>query len=142
MTTTFEQPAIDFDALDEVQHVDLAAIKAEYRAIVEIVSHDWLKGDEDFATFVAVLMLCRQGVDRVISQNDVRVRLLEDTIKGLRCSIEPHRYSAFWSRAQAEGLIERARGPVGEKLFDETKGSPTGNDGKPQALYRWIREAA
>lgn len=140
--TTFAQVELDFDALDEVQHVDLDAIRAEYKAIVEIVSHDWLKGDEDFATFVAVLMLCRQGVDQVISQNDVRVRLLEDTVKGPRCSIEPHRYSGFWSRAQVEGLIERARGPVGEKLFDITEGSPTGNDGKPQALYRWIREAS
>jgi hypothetical protein len=140
--TTYVTDEIDFDALDTVQRMDLDAINAEYRAIVQIVGHDWLKGDEDFATFIGVLMVCRQGADQLISQNDVRVRLLEDTAKGPRCSIEPHRYSALWSRARSEGFIERAKADDGRKLTDECTTSPTGNNGKPQSLYRWIRGAA
>lgn len=138
MTTNFAQPEIDFEALDRIQFLNLDALRAEHRAVVEIVSHDWLKGDEDFATFVAVLMLCRQGADQIISQNDVRARLLEDTVKGMRCSIEPHRFSSFYSRAQREGLIVKADWPDGRKRFDETANSPTRNNGKLQRVYRWV----
>lgn len=142
MTTDFAQPEIDFAALNEPVKLDLAALAAEHRAVLELVSHDWLYGDEDFATFVAVLMLCRTGEGQLIFQNDVRPRLLEDTVKGMRCSIEPHRFSSFYRRAQLEGLIAKATWPDGRNRFDETRNSPTRNDGKMERVYRWVGGAS
>lgn len=139
MTTDVAQPEIDFEALDQPAKLDLQALATEHRVILELVSHDWLKGDEDFATFVAVLMLCRTGEGQLIFQNDVRPRLLEDTTKGMRCSIEHHRFSSFYRRAQCEGLIDKAFWPDGRKRFDEVKNSPTRNNGKQERVYRWVQ---
>lgn len=120
------QEAIDFDAIDD-----------HYEAIRHIVGHDWLKGDEDLERFVRALYESRRGPLDLISQNDVRRRLLEETAKGPRCSIEHHRYSALFSRARAEGIIRRHQ-VDGRTVKDVCTTSPTGNNGKDQVVYQWV----
>lgn len=123
--TTYVTDAIDFPATD-----------AKYRDIVKQVAYDRL-ADRDYKLFAAAI---RASADSrgLVSQNDVRVRLLEDTVKGLRCSILPNRYSALWSRACAEKLIKRAKRTDGRTLKDICTTSPTGNNGKEQIVYAWI----
>lgn len=124
MTAAYAQEPIDFDAID-----------ANTRAKVTLVSTDW-RSDEDYAKFVTAI---RASVGELgyISQNDVRLLLLEDTVKGPRCSIEHHRFSAFYSRACKDGLIVKARYLDGDLIPDICTTSPTGNNGKFQTLYRW-----
>lgn len=117
--TTYLEPELDFDAID-----------THYADTVTLVSTDF-RGDDDYTRFVAALMASRRGPLDEISQNDVRTKLLEDTVNGPRCSIEHHRYSALWSRAKAEGLIAKHG-------HDICTTSPSGNNGKPQVLYRWL----
>jgi len=119
--TTFHQPSIDF-----------AAIDTEYRARVDLTGNDW-RADEDFALFVDA---CRRvAVFGVVSQNDLRIELLEETVDGPRCSIQHNRYSAFFSRAIAAGLLAKAKRDDGRTLKDVCTTSPTGNNGKEQVVY-------
>ena len=120
--TAYETLTIDFEAID-----------THYADTVTLVSTDWLQGDEDYATFAAAI-LDAADADGLVSQNAVRVLLLEDTIDGPRCAIEHHRYSSLWSRACKEGLICRDG-------YDICTTSPTGNNGRMQRRYA-IRETA
>lgn len=128
--TTFAQP----DLLEAIAEAD-----KESRATVELVGNDW-RADEDFSRFVTALEASvRYGL---ISQNTLRLGLLEDTVDGPRCSIEPHRYSAFFSRASAHGFIRKAKRPDGRTMKDTCTTSPTGNNGKDQVVYEWLGDAA
>jgi len=109
--------------------IDFAEINTEYQLRVDITGND-RRADEDFALFVGALRSAI-GLDGFISQNDVRVLLLEDTVDGPRCSIEQHRFSAFYKRARKAGLIELDG-------FDRCETSPTGNNGKPQNRYHAV----
>ena len=82
--------------------------------------------EEEWAEFVAALRFVAQGNDGVISANAMR-ELIHDAVK-------PCRVGPFYSRASARNLIVRDG-------WDITEGSPSGNDGKPARLYRWIGEA-
>ena len=82
--------------------------------------------DEEWAEFVAALRFVAQGNDGVISANAMR-ELIHDVVK-------PCRIGPFYSKASAQNLIV-------VDGWDITEGSPSGNDGKPARLYRWIGEA-
>lgn len=122
--TTFAQTDI-FDAIAEAD--------AHHDGARSLVAND-PRHDEDFARFVDALFTAARLVgDRwLISQNDVRLQLVEQTQQGPRCSIEHHRYSAYFSRARKEGLV-RAAG-----IHDICTTSFTGNNGKPQKVYELL----
>ncbi len=117
---------------------DFDAIDADYDARVELVAGDWLHGDEDANRFVDALMACRRGPLGLINQDDVRLRLTEDTLRGPRISINHHRYSALWSTCRKEGLIAYHRDLDGEIVRRPARTSTTGNNRKPMPVYRWV----
>lgn len=119
----------------QLDRYDYDQIDEHYRNVVDIVGHDWLKGEDHLAKMVGVMFACRRGPDDEISLNDVRRHLTEDTVKGPRVSIEPHHYSALWKRARAMGFIAKQRDKSGRVLYEATTTSTTGNNGKPQPLY-------
>ena len=111
------------------QQIDFDAINADYTARVTLTSNDWHPGAvADYDAFMHGLYAVADA-DGFISQNDLRLRFLEDTIDGPRCSIPHHRYSALFSRARKDGLI------VVDGL-DVCTTSPSGNNGKQQRRYR------
>lgn len=116
--------------------IDFTAINTRTREVVKLVGNDHL-ADEDYKAFLAAVRASVRP-NSSISQNDVRLRLLEETVKGPRCSIDPNRYSALWSRACAQKLIEKAKRYDGRTLKDICTTSPTGNNGKEQVVYAWI----
>ena len=131
MTTHFDQPSIDFDAVSE-------PISGETRATVELVGNDW-RADRDWDEFVAACRMVAVPVwsrhpnvtgymneGSFVNPNDVRAYLTNDY--GL--TIEPRRYSAFWSRAAGKNGFLVADGWV---TNDDAKG---GNRGKPLRRYR------
>ena len=122
--TAYETLAIDFDAID-----------THYADTVTLVSTDW-RADEDYVKFVAALKASVRGPLGVISTNDVRLLLLEDTVNGPRCSIEHHRYSSLWSRAKSEGLID-IYWRDGQPVLELITTSPTGNNGKWIPMRVW-----
>lgn len=115
-----------------------------WNALVHIVGHDWLYGEEEFARFVAALFRCRRGPADEIHVDDVRRHFLEDTIRGRRIDIDPHRYSAYWQRAHAEKIVDYARtlsptvgiveGPIKLERITE---STSGNNGKWMPVRVW-----
>jgi hypothetical protein len=118
----------------------IAEAEAENRAARNIVAMD----DWEYVAFVnALVAAVRTGSgSRLISQNRLRLNLMEDTIRGPRCSIEPHHYSAYFSRAMKQGLIRKAKRPDGRTLKDICTTSPTGNNGKDQVVYEWLGMAS
>ena len=112
--SAYETLAIDFEAID-----------THYADTVTLVSTDW-HADDDYARFTDAIRASVRG--GVVSQNAVRLHLLEDTVDGPRCSIQHNRYSSLWSRACKEGLICRDG-------YDICTTSPTGNNGRMQRRY-------
>jgi hypothetical protein len=96
--------------------------------------------DEDYAKFVDALFTAARVVAArwLISQNDLRLQLVEQTMAGPRCSIEHHRYSAYFSRACKEGVVRVAKDTDGTKVRDICMTSFTGNNGKPQLVYELL----
>lgn len=134
MTTHFDQPSIDFDAVSE-------PISGETKATVELVGNDW-GADEDWQRFVAACYEATILRTRELGQgeyadiscvdpNEVRALLTN----GYGLTIEPRRYSAFWSRAAGKNGFLVADGWV---TNDDAKG---GNRGKPLRRYR-LRSAS
>jgi hypothetical protein len=116
--TTFDQPPIDFDAVS-------APISGETKATVELVGND-PNADRDWEMFKEVVERDAWSNDGKVSPNRVRNRLSNRF--GL--TIEPRRYSAFWSRAAGKSGFLDADGWT---TNDDVKG---GNRGKPQRMYR------
>lgn len=120
--------------------IDFDAIDREYQARIELVAGDWFRGDEDLEKFIAALMDARRGPEDLIHQDDVRSRLTEDTVKGPRISINPHRYSALWNVCKAHGLIDFHRDAAGEVVYERSTTSTTGNNAKLFPVRRWVGE--
>lgn len=116
--TTFDQPALDFDAVS-------APIEGETLATVQLVGNDW-RADEDWTRFEDACRFVAEG-HIIVDPNHVR-RLLSDPWGYL--TIEPRRYSAFWSRAAGKNGFLVADGWV---TNEDVKG---GNRGKPLRRYR------
>jgi hypothetical protein len=116
--TTYETLPIDFDAVS-------APIEGETLATVQLVADDpW--ADDDWVAFWDACHECAGRYDGVVDPNVIRGYLSNQY--GL--TIEPRRYSAFWSRAAGKNGFLVADGWV---TNDDTKG---GNRGKPLRRYR------
>lgn len=118
MTAEYVTGTIDFDAVS-------APITGEAKAVVEIVGNDW-RSDPDWARFQDACYHVALFASGHVDPNEVRTRMTNT--HGL--TIEPRRYSAFWSKAASKGgfLVKD-----GWTLNDDVKG---GNRGKPQRTYR------
>ena len=115
MTT---QPAIDFDAVS-------APVDADTKAVVDLVATDW-NADNDWRLFERECRLTAYHRDGRVDPNRVRKRLSNEY--GL--TIEPRRYSSFWSRAAGRDGFLVADGWV---MNDDKR---AGNRGKPTRAYR------
>lgn len=114
--TTIDQPELSFPS---------APIEGDTKATVDLVAHDW-RSDEDWERFEDA---CRRQAwwnGNRIDPNMVRQYLTNE--HGL--TIEPRRYSAFWSRAAGKNGFLVADGWV---INDDVAG---GNRGKPLKRYR------
>lgn len=111
--TTFEQDAIDFDAVS-------APIEGETKYVVWSKANNW-RSEENWAEFRHACYAV--AVDGRVNPNDVRTKLTNRY--GL--TIEPRRYSAFWSRAASKNGFLVADGWT---TNTDTKG---GNAGKAAA---------
>ena len=121
-----------FDAIAEAEaeaSYPSAPIEGETKATVDLVGNDW-RSDEDWSTFVNACLQAAStgnGLDfTTVDPNEVRALLSNDY--GL--TIEPRRYSAFWSRAAGKNGFLIADGWT---INDDAKGH---NKGKPQRMYR------
>lgn len=128
------------EQVDGQEPIDFDAIDAEYHARVETVAGDWFYGDEDYERFIDAVMRSRRGPDDYVSPNDVRRLLTVDTVKGPRIDMNPNRYAALWSRAEADGWIATVRDHEGAVVLEKQATSTTGNNGKRMALRRWVGE--
>lgn len=126
--------AQQLDIFDAITQAD-----AHHAGARDLVANDRLH-DEDYARFVDALFTAARvsGSRWLISQNDLRLQLVEQTQQGPRCSIQHNAYSGFFSRACKEGLIRVATNEVGEKVRDICTTSFTGNNGKPQLVYELL----
>lgn len=121
MTATFDQPAIDFDAVS-------APIEGETKATVDLVANDW-RSDEDWGAFKqACIEAAFSGYSDGSQVDPNYVRLKLSNRHGL--TIEPRRYSAFWSRAAGKNGFLVADG------WTSNTDTKAGNAGKPQRMYR------
>jgi hypothetical protein len=95
---------------------------------------------EDYQRFLDAVIAVGRLVDgrMLVSQNDLRLQLVEQTQQGPRCSIEQHRYSAYFSRACKDNVIRVVVDADGQKLRDTCVTSFTGNNGKPQLMYELL----
>lgn len=116
--TTYEDVEIDFDAVSE-------PISGDTKATVELVANDW-NAESDWRAFKETVEQEAWWHDGEVNPNRVRNRL--SNRHGL--TIEPRRYSAFWSRAASKNGFLVADGWT---TNTDTKG---GNAGKPQRMYR------
>lgn len=114
--TTLDQPEIEFPS---------APIDGDTKTTVELVGNDW-RSDRDWQAFEDTVRQEAWWKDGVVDPNKVRNRLSNRF--GL--TIEPRRYSAFWSRAAGKSGFLVADGWT---VNDDVKG---GNRGKPQRMYR------
>lgn len=113
------QPALDFDAVSE-------PIAGETAATVELVGSDW-RAEEDWRRFEAACEFVQTDAFGVVDPNAVRAHLSNKF--GL--TIEPRRYSAFWSRAsRGKDAFLVADGWV---TNTDAKGR---NQGKPLRRYK------
>lgn len=114
--TTIEQPELTFPS---------APIEGDTKATVDLVANDW-RSDEDWLRFEDAVRF--SGLNHgFVDPNNVR-SLLSDPWGYL--TIEPRRYSAFWSRAAGKNGFLVADGWV---INDDVAG---GNRGKPLRRYR------
>ena len=117
MTAEYAQEPIEYPS---------APIEGDTKATVELVGNDWL-ADEDWAAFCdACIAAAHFDFAGLVNPNHVRSRL--SNTHGL--TIEPRRYSSFWSRAASKNGFLTADGWV---INDDVKG---GNRGKPLRRYR------
>jgi hypothetical protein len=126
--------AQQLDIFDAIAQAD-----SHHRGARSLVAND-PRVDEAFARFVDALYAAAH-VDAgrwLISQNDLRLQLVEQTQQGPRCSIEHHLYAGFFGRAKAEGLIRVALDGFNQKIHDTCVTSFTGNNGKPQLMYELL----
>src|SRR5690625_3970517 len=87
MTT---EPALDFDAAS-------APVDADTKAVLDLVATDW-NAAKDWSLFKRACYRAANADGGRVDPNHVRVLLSNEY--GL--TIEPRRYSAFWSRAAAK----------------------------------------
>ena len=119
--TAYETIAIEYPS---------APITGETLATVQLVAHDW-RAHEDWERFEEACRDCAHHVGHV-DPNWVRGALTN--AHGL--TIEPHRYSSFWSRAKSKnGFLDNIPGVEG---WTENKDTAGRNQGKPIRL-RQIR---
>ena len=99
-------------------------ISGDTKATVELVAHDWL-AERDYARFEAACRL-EAGFGSTVDPNTVRHMLTNE--HGL--TIEPRRYSAFWSRAAGKsGFLDFSHWGIN----GDTKGR---NAGRPARIYK------
>lgn len=97
-------------------------------------------GNADESAFLDACRRDAMANDGLVSVNRVR------ELMSAR-DIEHHRYSAFWSRFTGKDrpMVKAfTLGADGERvpIWETCKGSPTGNDGRPFAVRRWVGESA
>lgn len=116
--TTYETPELSLPS---------APIEGDTKATVDLVANDW-RSDEDWLRFEAACywVSAVAEVRGEVDPNAVRHHLTN--AHGL--TIEPRRYSAFWSRAAGKNGFLVADGWV---VNDDVAG---GNRGKPLRRYR------
>ena len=113
--TAYETLAIDFPS---------TPIAGNTLATVQLIAHDW-RADEDWERFEEACRDCAHFLGHV-DPGWVRGDLSNEY--GL--TIEPRRYSAFWSRAAGKSGFLTADGWV---INTDVKG---GNAGRPARRYR------
>ena len=101
--------------------------------LLDVLARDGLSNEWEWTRFCRALHACASG-DGIVSQNDVRAALSNEY--GL--TIEPHRYSAFWLRAQREGVLRWDRKDA--LCWDVNTDRASGNAGKPQRRYRLVEQ--
>lgn len=95
------------------------------RSKLELISHDW-RADDDWRRFRHACVEASLNPEQTVDPNDVR-RLLTNEY-GL--TIEPRRYSSFWSRARSP------RGFLDAHGWTTNHDTTSGNAGKPLRTYR------
>ena len=101
-----------------------APITGDTLATVQLVAHDW-RAHEDWERFEEACRDCAHYNGHV-DPNWVRGALTN--AHGL--TIEPHRYSSFWSRAASKsGFLDFSH-------WGENKDHKGGNAGKPCQIYK------
>lgn len=116
--TTFDQPAIDFDAVS-------APITGNTRTTVELVANDWT-ADRSWRLFVDACREVAEDNDGLVIPDGVRADLTQTN--GELC-IRPRRLSAFYNRAVAQGLLEFSHWGIN----GDHKGR---NAGRPARIYK------
>lgn len=91
-----------------------------------VADADRVVGRDDVTAFLDACRRDAMAHDGLVSVNRVR-RLMADR------DIEHHRYSAFWSR-----FTGKDRPMVKADGWETCEGSPSGNDGRPYRLRRWV----
>lgn len=97
----------------------------------------------DYDRFLAACEeVARHDQHRLVRVNAVRARLTDGNGD---LTITPRRLSAFWNKATRQGgamvkLTELEARDLGVLRWDPCEGSPSGNDGKPQPVRRWLGE--
>lgn len=120
MTT---QPAFDFDAVS-------APVDADTKAVIDLVATDW-NAAHDWSLFKRACYKAANTDGGRVDPNTVRGLLSNEY--GL--TIEPRRYSAFWSRAAGrDGFLVKDGWVVNE----DKRGK---NAGRPQRCYRLRRQS-
>lgn len=112
---TIQQPELEYPS---------SPLAGDRKDTVDLVANDW-NAEHDWARFREACRVAAQGI--WVNPNEVR-RLLTNR-HGL--TIEPRRYSAFWSRA--------ARPETGFLVADGwviNEDRRAGNGGKPMRRYR------
>lgn len=114
--TTYETPELTYPS---------APIEGDTKATVDLVANDW-RSDEDWREYERAVRWVASLDNGIVDPNAVRHELTN--VYGL--TIEPRRYSAFWSRAAGKNGFLVADGWV---VNDDVAG---GNRGKPLRRYR------
>jgi len=109
--------ALPYSTADEQTH-DLLALVADVESPV---------GSDAVALFLTACERDARHHGGLVSVNRVRALLDGE-------DLEPRRYSSFWSRFTGPGRpMVRLRGQ-----WETCEGSPSGNDGRPYPVRRWV----
>lgn len=115
--------ALRWESVDD-STADLLALVADERAVV---------GRDVPDLFLAACEADAAAHDGLVSVNRVRARLSD-------AQIPPRRYSALWSHytGRDKPMVKATTGDGTVPLWEVCKGSPSGNDGRPFQMRRWV----
>lgn len=83
--------------------------------------------------FLAACRRAAMSCDGYVSVNVVRGILADE-------DIDPRRYSAMWAHFTGSGKpMVKAKDDSGAQMWETCEGSPSGNNGRPYPMRRWVR---